>query len=116
MTKRQLSLFLAIGIVGGLFVTACAGVAAGKVDMPAAGDLFGVGPAIHMESLPSIELPRPAQSATFMFEKAVPNIYSDPETVRLNNAIVQAGAESLIQDQAQTQMQFQHGLCSRGGH
>ena len=115
MTKRKLSLFLALGIVGGLFVTACAGVAAGKVDVPVAGDLFGAGPAIYMQSLPSFELSRPAQSATFIFEKAGSNAYSDSETVRLNNAIVQAGAQSLIQNQAQTEMLFQHGLCNRGG-
>ena len=116
MTKRRLSLYLVVGIIGGLFVTACAGIAVGKVDMPAAGDLFGVGPSIHMDSLPSIEIARPAHSATFLFEKAGDNLYSDPETVMANNALAQASLTSLAHEQAQTQILFQEGLCSRGGH
>ena len=91
---KRIRLALLLGILGGLFTSACAGVATGQVSLPAGGELFiAGGPAIDMQSPPSFEVSRPANSASYIFEKA---------------------EQSLLQSQMQT---YDYGgVCARGGH
>lgn len=121
MTTRRLSLYLVLGMIAGLFITACAGVATGKIDLPGAGDVFISGPVFDAQSAaqPAFEIARPAHSATFLFEKARPvvlgNLDANAEVARFKNyAAIQWTWAAVQQAQTETQT-LHHGLCSRGG-
>ena len=118
MTKRRLTYYLVIGIIAGLFVSACAGVATGKVALPGSGDVLTFGPAVDAQSAPSLAIAGPGHSAQFVFEKARPL-----ETESLDAESLAVHAQSLVTSQTaletmqQAQTQYQHpGLCSRAGH
>jgi hypothetical protein len=93
MTRKRLLALLAFGLLTGLFLSACAGVAVGKVDFAQGNDLFLGGPLVDVQSLTFLDTVQPAQSAQFMFEKAV--------------------VEEVMQSQSQIQYNM---LCMRGGH
>ena len=116
MTRKHLTVYLALGVVAGLFITACAGVATGRIDLPAAGDVLSVGPAVDAQSAPSIDFARPSNWAKFVFEKARPvqveSIEYNMESVRLETL---STARALQQALWQSQVQAQHeGFCNRG--
>ena len=98
MTKKRLLALLLIGILTGLLLSACAGVAAGKVEWTTPGEVFTGGPLLDVQSIPFLEVAQPGHSAQFTFEKA---------------AIV----NSVLEDVAQSQMQIRYNmLCSGAGH
>jgi hypothetical protein len=98
MTKRRLIVLLALGICAGLLISACAGVAVGKVEVAMPGQVLTGGPLVEMPSIPFLQsAPQAAQTAHFVYEKAV----------------VQSSLESLTQDQAYMQ---QNVFCSGAGH
>jgi hypothetical protein len=115
MAKKRLIVYLVVGILGGLFVSACAGVAAGTVDLPAAGEVPLVGgPAVDFDGLTSFEITRPGNSATFEFQKAVVEGQA-PETDPALVGLQSVGVQSSLQDlyQGATQVQAQGHFCSR---
>lgn len=121
MTTMRLSLYLVIGMIAGLFITACAGVATGKIELPGAGDVFTSSPVFDRQFAlqPAFGIARPAHSATFLFDKARPvelgNLDSTGEVARFQNyAAFKSTWETAVQEQAQTQA-LHNGLCSRGG-
>jgi hypothetical protein len=114
MTKRRLTLYLVVGILAGLFVSACAGEAAGKIDLLGSSQAIPGGPAVRMVSLPSLEIARPALSAQFTFQKAesvapAEQLQADPVSLE-----GMAAAQAAVQSQAQTIVYGHSGLCSRG--
>ena len=54
MQKNRANFYLVLGIVVGLFLTACAGVVTGKIDVPVAGGPFS--PAVDVFKAPVLEL------------------------------------------------------------
>ena len=115
MTKRRLTLYLVVGIVAGLFVTACAGAATGQIDMLGNQDVVAGGPLVRSISLPSLDIARPAQSAQFNFEKA--EVIAPVDQVEVNPLAVQgaAAAQSVLQAEAQTPI-YGSAMCARGDH
>jgi hypothetical protein len=59
MTRKQRSVYLVLGLVVGLFLTACAGVATGQIDVAGAVNVPVLGPAIEGLHLPELNF-RPA--------------------------------------------------------
>ncbi len=41
MPQKQMRVYLVVGILAGLFLTACAGVISGRIDVPVSGGPFG---------------------------------------------------------------------------
>ena len=54
MQKNRANFYLVLGIVVGLFLTACAGVVTGRIDVPVAGGPFS--PAVDVFKAPVLEL------------------------------------------------------------
>ncbi len=117
MTRKRLALYLVLGILAGLFVSACTGQAAGKIDLLGNPEVITGGPLVKMVSLPSLEIARPAHSARFTFEKAegiAPMEQQELDPLGLESV---TAAQAALQSQAQTQTAIygHSGLCSRGG-
>ena len=101
MSKRRIAAYLLFGVVTGLVLTACAGVATGTIDLPGTTEVVTLGPAVDVQSDLTLEIARPANSAQFLFEKA--------RTAELQ-------ATGLLQEQGMMQAQHSGPFCSRGGH
>ena len=89
MSKRKLAFFLVIGLIAGLFITACAGVATGQVNFIDTGGMVAFGPSIDTVTLPALN-----------FEALSP------------------ATNTALNTLAKAEMQTQHSgaACSRGGH
>ncbi len=69
MLKKHVTFYLVLGIVAGLFLTACAGVVTGRVDMPVGGTTL-LGPAVDIWQAPALDFLRP-EVMHFKSEQAV---------------------------------------------
>ncbi|MBI3243413.1 MAG: hypothetical protein HYZ49_14080 [Chloroflexi bacterium] len=56
MTKKNRITYLILGVVVGLFLTACAGVVTGKIDVPGSTGVFTFGPSVQVVQAPEIQL------------------------------------------------------------
>lgn len=66
MKKNQIAVYLLIGIVAGLLVTACAGVANGTLTVP--GNTVGTGITFQQVQAPSLTIHLSARNAVFESE------------------------------------------------
>jgi hypothetical protein len=55
MTKKSRVAYLVIGIVAGLLLTACAGVASGKIDLPGNPSVFTFGSSVQVVQIPEFQ-------------------------------------------------------------
>jgi hypothetical protein len=114
MTKKARTLFFVIGILVGLTLTACAGVAAGKIDLAGAEDTaFFFGPAVNVAPLPEIAInlnaAKPSLTADLVkdnwaFDHVKVNVV---EVKEMEPLTVSPALQTEFQTQSQTQVQEQ---------
>lgn len=56
MTKKNRTVYLTLGIVVGLFLTACAGVVSGKIDVLDNTNAFTFSPSVQIVQVPQIQM------------------------------------------------------------
>ena len=101
MLKNRIHFYLVLGIVVGLFLTACAGVVAGKIDLPVAGGPFS--PVVDVFEAPVLDLDHNFG--------ARPDLSVRHEVVAQQEAVTQKAIESVVQQNA-VQFESEH-FCNR---
>lgn len=98
MTKKRLTIYFTFGIVAGLFLTACAGVATGNIKLPGVGQVSSFGPNVQVAPAPAIELDQPGPTDQLLDADR----FSAPQLDIQNEAV-----EMPIMEQPEDQAHFQ---------
>jgi len=123
MTRKAHTFYFAIGIVAGLLLTACAGVAAGKIDLPGPNNTtFFFSPVVNVAPVPEItiklDVAKPLATVDVVkddWSMDHVKVNTPAEVKELEPLTIQSAVTTQVQSQTQVQEQTQTGhFCNRG--
>ena len=104
MTRKQIAVYLVAGLCVGLFLTACVGIASGKIDLPGESDTFVFGPGVSAVQAPAVAVPAVQPQLT--------RRHAEAREIREARLVPQAVPQTQADTFAELQVETGH-WCSR---